>query len=287
MRIKWADNLVCPLDGLSLEIIDKHYRCSKGHCFDIARQGYTNLLPVQFKRSKNPGDSKEMVAARTAFLETGVYAPIAEKLSALVIELTGRPVQAPVCILDAGCGEGYYLTQLLTSLQQSPIVNSASFIGMDISKPAILAACKRSRQVTWLVASSKQPPLQAASVDIILSMFGFPVYDRFKEILKTDGRIILVEAGASHLIELRKLIYPEVRLSEPPALDAALVQGLSLSKELKLQYQTPALTNIQINNLLLMTPHFFRINKQAQRLVEQLESITLTVDINYRVLESA
>ena len=69
--------LNCPLDGTPLRRSDASWRCSVGHCFDAAAQGYTNLLPVQNKRSRDPGDSKEMVAARRRFLESGAYQPIA------------------------------------------------------------------------------------------------------------------------------------------------------------------------------------------------------------------
>ena len=79
-----ANNLACPIDAEPLNLKDRQLRCINGHCFDLARQGYVNLLPVQHKRSKHPGDSKEMVAARQRFLNTGTYEPVADALSALL-----------------------------------------------------------------------------------------------------------------------------------------------------------------------------------------------------------
>jgi hypothetical protein len=61
------------------------WRCAGGHCFDIASQGYTHLLPVQNKRSRDPGDSKEMVAARRRFLDAGCYQPIAAAVARLAL----------------------------------------------------------------------------------------------------------------------------------------------------------------------------------------------------------
>lgn len=76
--------MACPLDGNPLSQSDGVWCCAAGQSFDIARQGYVHLLPVQNKRSRDPGDSKEMVAARQRFLEAGHYRPIAEAVSRAV-----------------------------------------------------------------------------------------------------------------------------------------------------------------------------------------------------------
>ncbi len=48
----------CPLCQQALLLDEKSYRCENNHSFDQAKQGYVNLLPVQFKHSKEPGDNK-------------------------------------------------------------------------------------------------------------------------------------------------------------------------------------------------------------------------------------
>ena len=102
-------NLLCPICGELLQLTDKQYRCPKNHSFDVARQGYVNLLAVQQKHSLNPGDTREQVLSRREFLEAGFYAPIAETLiaEAKALGISGQ-------ILDVGCGEGYYSAQLAT-----------------------------------------------------------------------------------------------------------------------------------------------------------------------------
>ena len=92
--------LLCPICGETLDRIEKQYRCANGHSFDLARQGYVNLLPVQQKRSLNPGDTREQVLSRRAFLETDSYAPIVEAVKSAAAGHAGP-------ILDVGCGEGY------------------------------------------------------------------------------------------------------------------------------------------------------------------------------------
>ena len=94
---------VCPLCGGALERQGGSYLCPAGHCYDISREGYTYLLPVNRRHSKAPGDDMAMTAARHAFLEKGYYAPLREKLCQLAVELTG---DTPA-VLDNGCGEGY------------------------------------------------------------------------------------------------------------------------------------------------------------------------------------
>ena len=147
MKIVRVNNLSCPLDGVRLEFRDKQLVCSNGHSFDVARQGHVNLLPVQHKRSKNPGDTKEMVSARFRFLKTGIYAPIAKRLAEITFsQISGDKY---ICLLDAGCGEGYYFDYVFNALKDKEGDRTLSFIGLDISKPAIFEAAKRNKRITW------------------------------------------------------------------------------------------------------------------------------------------
>ena len=106
MNIIAAHNLACPVDGERFEWAEKQLVCEKGHVFDIARQGYINLLPVQHKRSKHPGDSKAMVSARAQFLNSGHYERVADQLAK--ISFAQIEDDKEICFMDAGCGEGYY-----------------------------------------------------------------------------------------------------------------------------------------------------------------------------------
>ena len=94
------DQLICPLDKQPLQLNERTWCCENGHSYDVAKQGYVNLLPVQNKRSKDPGDSKAMVQARRKYLEEGHYLPLARALADIVLE------QGDQTLLDAGCGEG-------------------------------------------------------------------------------------------------------------------------------------------------------------------------------------
>ena len=100
--------LACPICSEPLNTVDNGVVCPAGHRFDRARQGYLNLLPVQHKNSRDPGDNQAMVEARRDFLNAGHYAPVAKRLAQLAAGY------APRHWLDIGCGEGYYTAQILS-----------------------------------------------------------------------------------------------------------------------------------------------------------------------------
>lgn len=282
MNIIKAHNLACPIDGKKLEQVDKQFVCENGHSFDIARQGYVNLLPVQHKRSKQPGDSKAMVLARSHFLNSGIYQRIADSLTQLVS--THIINDNALCLLDAGCGEGYYFNFLLDSLAQKEGTADLSFIGLDISKDAILQAAKRNRQTSWIVGSNRQPPLVDESVDIILCLFGFFCEEGFYRVLKPGGKIIMVDPGVDHLKELREIIYPEVKKAKPSDSLQMDEKKFSLQSSESLQFKTQLSDNELINHLLLMTPHFYRVSKAGRETVRRLDKLDITVDIIFTVL---
>lgn len=283
MNIIKAHNLACPIDGKRLESDDRQLTCENGHSFDIARQGYVNLLPVQHKRSRQPGDSKAMVLARSEFLNSGFYEPIASKLTAIIASLI--PTDKETCLMDAGCGEGYYLDAIFNSLRDKEGNNALSFIGLDISKDAIIQSTKRNKLISWLVGTNRQPPVEDESVDIILCVFGFLSSDAFHKALKPGGKIILVDPGAEHLTELREIIYPEVKKSDPPDPPQNEIKGFSLVKNETLTFKEKITGNEKINQLLIMTPHFYRASKEGRLAATSLEELEITVDVIFRILE--
>jgi 23S rRNA (guanine745-N1)-methyltransferase len=282
MNVINAENLACPIDGERLESRDKQLICANGHTFDIARQGYVNLLPVQHKRSKNPGDSKEMVKARATFLDSGIYEPVAKKLVEVVREYLAGKNQA--CLMDAGCGEGYYLNYIVNEINPEESCN-LSCIGLDISKAAIIEAAKRNKQISWIVGTNRQPPVENESVDVILCVFGFHSFEGFKKTLKPGGKIILVEPGADHLKELREIIYDEVEKSASSDLSCTEKTGYLLHEERQVKFRAQAINNDQVKNLLLMTPHLYRATSEGKEAANNVQQLVLTIDVIFRILE--
>lgn len=265
--------LACPLDGAPLRRDGATWRCAAGHSFDIASQGYINLLPVQQKRSRDPGDSKEMVAARRRFLNAGFYQPIAAAVSrAALADL--RPGATASC-LDAGSGEGYYLRQLAAAATESR--QSLAVLGLDISKWAVLSAAKQDKRPSWVVGSNANLPVLPGSLDRVLCMFGFPVYAEFARVLKPAGLLLQVDAGPDHLRELREIIYPALKpeRSAEPRPPAGFV---SLSTE-SIGYSADIVGAAQIADLLAMTPHLYRATAEGRARAAALTALTVTVDV--------
>ncbi|WP_442770743.1 putative RNA methyltransferase [Zoogloea ramigera] len=263
--------LACPLDGGPLRRHGTSWRCDAGHCFDLAAQGYTNLLPVQQKRSRDPGDSKELAAARRRYVNAGFYQPIAALVSRTV--LANLPAGRAAACLDAGCGEGYYLRELAAAGDGQRL----ALLGLDISKWAVLAAAKQDKRPNWVVGSNAKLPVLPATLDRVLCMFGFPVYAEFARVLRPGGELLQVDAGPDHLRELREIIYPTLkpeRAAEPlsPA-------GFSVLPAESLRYTVTLGGAEQIGDLLTMTPHLYRASAEGRAKAAALTALSLTVDV--------
>ncbi len=245
---KWHGMIRCPICHQALERAERSWRCAAGHSFDIARQGYVNLLPPDKKHSQNPGDSLLAVQARRRFLAGGVYAPLAERVAALAAEL------APRTILDVGCGEGYYLGAVGRACPD------ARRIGVDISRDAVRYAAGRDKSALWLCASAAGLPLADDSCDLLLCLFAYAFPSEFGRVLKRDGLWIEVVAGEEHLLGLKSVIYPSIRQREKPL---RRYEGFELVRSETLEIPFALEDPAQIADLLAMTPHFWRITKEG------------------------
>ena len=165
--------------------------CARGHSFDIARSGYTNLLQPQDRRSKQPGDSAAAVAARRRLHESGVTRPLLEAVSAL---LGARPNDA---VLDAGCGEGFFLGTLAEQY-------GFSGHGIDLSIPAVEAAARRYPGCEWIVANADRSiPYVGSAFSTVLSVTARMNAREFRRVLREEGRLLVAVPAPEDLIELR------------------------------------------------------------------------------------
>ena len=291
MQIASATNFACPIDGIALDITPgQPWRCGNGHSFDVAREGYCNLLVVQHKASRDPGDTAEMVAARRRVLDTGIYAAITEAVFARIQTLASAQ-SGPLRVVDAGCGDGYHLAGIADLAAASDAVGSLELTGTDVSKWAVRAAAKRRSVVpspiSWAVANNRHLPFQHNSVDVMLCLFGFPVWQGFSPVLAPDGRVVLVDPGPEHLAELRAVIYPSVTRSPVASLAAAERVGYELESTMPLTYPATLATPTQIADLFAMTPHAHRAPETGRAALRVLDQLTVTVDVVVRQLKLA
>lgn len=265
-------DLSCPLDLTTLTEENNTFKCQNGHCFDKAKQGYINLLPVQFKNSLNPGDNKEMVLARSAFLNEGHYEPIAQQ----VMQIIQNRLTKKTTLIDAGCGEGYYTNFIFNQLIKQHPQFSFSVLGFDISKEAVKQASKRSKNICWAVATNQKIPTKENCADILISLFGFPVLSEFTRVLKNNGLLIIATAGPNHLIEIRKRIYQEIHTKKE---NNIIHPHLQLTEKFSLEKEIFVSSDESVINLLKMTPHFYRIPVEKRTEIIQNLPHQLTLNV--------
>lgn len=263
--------LTCPICG---EVLTQHKNsllCINNHCFDYAKQGYINLLPVQQKKSLHPGDSREMLHARRNFLSKGFYSEILDTVAVLIEKYSKNPQS----YLDIGCGEGYYTAGICEKIPFK------SAVGTDIAKDAVKMCCNRTKDIDWVVATASHLPLKDNSIDVITAIFSLVVAGEYYKKLKKGGIIIEVTAGNNHLIELKREIYDNVfeqnkKQGDVSEFFTTLYQG-------KIEFPL-SLQGEDLKNLLTMTPHINRIKEESKNRLYTLNRLDLTVDCNVRVL---
>ena len=253
--------LLCPVCGEKLNKVDKAWLCPNRHSFDIARQGYVNLLTVQQKHSLNPGDTREQVLSRRSFLEAGYYAPILETLTETAKELG---ITGP--ILDVGCGEGYYSARLARTLD-------AELVGLDISKEAVRCAAAKYKGPTWLTATAAHIPVEKGSAQLVTSLFALTLPEEFSRVLRDEGYYFQVLACQDHLLGLKSVIYPELNLIEKDSVPE--LPGFALVKSVPIRFSF-TVEGEQIQNLFSMTPHVFRIGKEGAERLRNTKTFTDT-----------
>jgi len=262
----------CPICGAPLTREAGRYLCPARHSYDIAKEGYTYLLPPNQKHSSAPGDDKGMAAARRDFLSKGYYAPL---LDALCAQILSRSGDAPV-LLDTGCGEGYYtagIYQALCAAGKSPRV-----AGTDISKFILRHAAKREKNIEFAVASSYHLPLADESVDILLNCFSPLALEEFLRILKPGGTFLYVVPAADHLWELKHVLYDNPYPNEEKETP---YDGFTYDSVIPVDAVIKLETQADIHALFQMTPYYWKTPKSGAERLAALN--TLTTRISFRI----
>lgn len=251
--------LICPICGDVLNRGEKAYCCPKGHSFDIARQGHVNLLVVQQKKSLHPGDTREQVLSRRAFLEGGFYRPIAQALCD-----TAKALGATGPILDVGCGEGYYCSRLAEEL-------GLELMGLDISKEAVRCAAAKYKGHQWVCGTAAHLPVRDGSVGTLTSLFALTLPAEFRRVLKQDGLFFQVLAAQDHLLGLKSIIYPELKWKEKDSVPE--LPGFRRLESILIRFDF-TVEGAQVQNLLSMTPHVYRIDREGAARLAQTGKLT-------------
>jgi 23S rRNA (guanine745-N1)-methyltransferase len=209
-----APLLRCPVCRGPLRREGRALRCAHGHAFDLAREGYVNLVAPGRSAPRLAGDSPAMLRARRAFLDRGYYQPLSDALNAAVARhLREADTDAPVSgeggaslgVLDAGCGEGYYLGRLGVRLCEDTI--AIPLVGLDIAKEAVRLAAKRYPAARFLVADVNAAlPFADAGMAVVMDVFAPRNPAEFARVLAPGGLLLVALPAPAHLAELRALV---------------------------------------------------------------------------------
>lgn len=254
--------LICPLCQNPLILSDKTYRCIHRHSFDVAKEGYVNLHVVQHKKSKNPGDAPEQVAARRRFLAGGFYQPLKEAIVRKLANLSAKSV------LDIGCGEGYYTMGLADA--------GARVVAIDIAKSAVQAAAKADKQkrITWAVGTGALLPVADGSVDVCTSFFSPLPVDEMARVLSDGGYVLVATPAPKHLYALREALFGEVVAHTPDKFIQLLADRFALQDTQTISC-TFMLDNAALNDLICMTPYAFKAKPERRAALQSQESLTV------------
>jgi len=272
--------LACPACGEPLGRVGGVCACPRGHSYDVAREGYVNLLLAQHRSSKDPGYSREMIAGRRDFFDAGHYQPLADDVARLLVDhLPDRPT--PV-VLDAGCGEGYYLRRLRTLLDTGVGPADARLVGVDISKHGIRVAARRDPDGLYAVAGIHRMPVLEGSLDLLLTHFSPVSAADFHRVVRPGGVVVVSGPGPRHLYALKELLYDRPAEHEP-ADRLAEDERFRLLGTRRIEHPLAVRGTDQVTNLLGMTPYFWSVDAAAQARVARVEALDTEVDVVARV----
>ena len=256
--------LICPVCGLPLFLDHKVMRCEKNHSFDVAKEGYVNLL--RSGRSGDLiGDDKISARCRRDFLNKGYYAPLKDGLVELFSQREGT-------ILDICCGEGYYTS----ALGENPAL---AVYGFDISREMVRLAAKRGNGTNF-VANMASIPVEDSSFDYALHLFAPFNEKEFARILKCGGKLYSVIPGKEHLYGLKQAVYDTPYHNDeklPETHELKLVATHKISSTIILRSQE------DIDAVFRMTPYYFHTSAQDKEKLAAYE--TLETAISFVIAE--
>lgn len=255
--------LKCPVCGRELYREDRTWRCENRHSFDIAKEGYVNLLSAH-RSGDTIGDNKEMVRSRRDFLNKGYYEPLARA----VTECLSRYSSDGDSVLDICCGEGYYTAYAAEQLERD-------FYGFDLSKNMVRLAAKRSCGAAFFVANIASVPICDYAVKAAFHLFAPFHAAEFGRILADDGVILTTIPGRDHLLGLKKILYDEPYLNdekEPSAEGLAAVERIRVRSEITLDNRDDILSLFQ------MTPYYYHTPTEGMNRLNSCESLSTPIE---------
>lgn len=268
---------ICPVCKAPLLENGRSLCCEHGHSFDLSAEGYVHLLLANKMNSKAPGDSKEMAASRSAFLNKGYYEPLLRELSAVALRLCGGKNPA---VLDCGCGEGYYTAGIYETLKNGG--SEPKMAGVDISRPSVKRAAKRNKEIEFAVASVFGLPVMDESFDLLFNIFSPLCVPEYRRVLKQGGYYVYVVPASRHLWQLKAAIYDkpyENREEDIP------YEGFEHVETIPVRYEAEIASHEDIMALFQMTPYYWKTSAKGAEKLETLASLKTEVAFDIHIYQ--
>lgn len=259
-------SFICPLCRKLLEKRDNSLVCGSGHCFDISKYGYVNLLTKGGK--KGHGDDKPMVKARHDFLSKGYYAHLLEAVCSEAEKYSGKSCS----LLDSGCGEGYYTSGLYNALGKA---QGNDIYGIDVSKEALKIAARTCPQAHFAVASAYCMPFEDNSFDMLTSLFAPLAIQEFYRVLKKNGIFITAIPLENHLFSLKEAVYDVPYRNKPESTELngfELISSIELKKDIRLSCSK------DIKDLFMMTPYYYKTSSKDQEKLNCIDKLDIETE---------
>lgn len=251
--------LICPACGSPLIKDTQRYFCEQRHSFDIAKEGYVNLLRTT-KSGDLMGDDKLSARSRRDFLNKGYYSPLRDELCRIFTDKQGN-------VLDICCGEGYYTA----ALGSNPNLH---LFGFDISREMVRLAAKRGNG-TYFVANMASIPLAQESMDYAVHLFA-PFQERsFSQVLKPGGHLYTVVPGRYHLWELKQALYETPYENDEKLPETDLLEQVSCRK---VRADICLASQEDIQAVFRMTPYYFRTSETDKQKLLGLDSLRTQIE---------
>jgi 23S rRNA (guanine745-N1)-methyltransferase len=263
----------CPHCESPFDVVgSKSLMCRNNHTFDLAKQGYVNLMT---RPSKSHYHKELFEARQKIMMESDLYTLLHENVAKTIKEYSDHP-RTPLLIFDAGCGEGSHLQKILDQCRQIPLQG----IGLDISKDGIVMAAKNYKEPIWLVGDLAKSPIADQSIHVILNILSPSNYKEFKRILVPNGLVIKVVPGPNYLIELREALFGDTKkgMAKNEETVELFKKHFHLKDAIPLCY-TKGLTPIEFKNLVQMSPLSWNLTKSDMDVLMERDCSEITIDL--------
>lgn len=255
--------LICPVCKNELYIENRTFHCEANHCFDIAKEGYVNLLSAH-KSGDNTGDNKEMARSRRDFLEKGFYSPLADAVGNCLEKFSSDGDN----VLDICCGEGYYTSELTKK-------HNRNFYGFDLSKNMVRLAAKRKCNAQFFVANIASIPVKSNSVKFVFHLFAPFHSGEFSRIISDNGVVVTAIPGKEHLFGLKKILYTEPYYNDEKE---PVADGLELIEKIRVKDTLLLNSKEDINALFQMTPYYYHTPTEGMNRLDKISNLTTEIE---------